>query len=271
MRMTEKKFNFRFSIFLLAGMILVAIVSTVFEMRDPGARLVMQLIAGLGAVMGVVNTVLSANGNIWTFVFGFIDVVCCSIVYFDSGIMGTFALHVLYFLPMQFVGWWQWRKRGAGTKAELTESGEMETAKVRARRLTPRHWFYVALAFVAGTAATYAVLYYIDLAQFNAGQLTEIDRSKILLDATVVMLNIIGQVLMSMAYMEQWYIWNLVNVFSIWLWANRLMTPDAGGYTVVMIIKYVFYLLNSINGLRIWWRLSGKDAECCQPKKHGCC
>ena len=140
--MTEKKFNLWFSIFLLAGMITVVIIDTLFEIKNPDARLAMLLIAGLGAVMGVVNIVLSANGNIWTFVFGLVDVLCCSIIYLDSGIIGTFALHVLYFLPMQFVGWWQWRKRGAGVKAELNDKGEMETAKVRARRLSLKNWVY---------------------------------------------------------------------------------------------------------------------------------
>lgn len=258
--MTEKKFNLWFSIFLLAGMITVVIIDTLFEIKNPDARLAMLLIAGLGAVMGVVNIVLSANGNIWTFVFGLVDVLCCSIIYLDSGIIGTFALHVLYFLPMQFVGWWQWRKRGAGVKAELNDKGEMETAKVRARRLSLKNWGYLAVGFIVGTCFTYFLLYFIDLSQFNAGHIVEIDKSKILLDAVVVTLNILGQVLMSVAYMEQWYIWNLVNIFSILLWINRLASPEAGGYAIVMLIKYIFYLLNSINGLRIWFRLSRKAA-----------
>lgn len=271
MKLTEKKFNLWFSIFLLAGMIAVVVIDTAFEIQNLDARLAMQLIAGFGAVMGVVNTVLSANGNIWTFVFGFIDVVCCSIVYLDSGIMGTFALHVFYFLPMQFIGWWQWSKRGAKAMAEINEDGERETAKVRARRMTGKQWAYLSAALLVGIAVSYAALYYIDLAKFNAGRLAEMDKAKILLDATVVTLNILGQVLMSMAFMEQWYIWNLVNVFSILLWTNRLAVPDAGGYALVMVIKYVFYLLNSINGLRIWLHLSRNHREMMPQKKHGCC
>lgn len=271
MKITEKRFNLWFSIFLFVGMVSVVIIDTIFEIKDPDARLAIQLIAGFGAIMGVVNTVLSANGNIWTFVFGLIDVACCSIVYFDSGIMGTFALHVFYFLPMQFVGWWQWRKRGAGTRAEINEHGEAETAKVRARRLSAKNWIYLAFGFIAGTAISYAALYYIDLAKFNSGQIAAIDKAKILLDATVVTLNILGQVLMSTAYMEQWYIWNLVNVFSIMLWTNALFGAASGSYAVVMLVKYVLYLLNSINGLRIWLRLSRDNTEIAPHKKHGCC
>ena len=68
---------------------------------------------------------------------------------------------------------------------------------------------------------------------------------------------------MSWAYMDQWYLWNLVNVFSILLWTNRLMSAGSDSYTIVMVIKYSFYLLNSINGLRIWLKLSRPQPESC--------
>lgn len=269
MRINEKKFNFWFSLFLLVAMIAIAVFNFVFQIGDPNAKLAMQIIAGLGAIMGVTNTVLSANGNIWTFLFGILDVVCCSIVYWDSGIMGTFAMHVFYFLPMQFVGLWQWRKRGAG-RTERNSEGKVEVSKVKARRLTGRNWAFLVAGFILGTAVLFAVLYYIDLEKFRAGSISEIDRSKILLDSTVVALNVIGQILMSLAFTEQWYVWILVNICSIMLWTNRLLSPESTGYNVVMVVKYVLYLLNSLNGLRIWLNLAKKGQL--QPhKEHGCC
>lgn len=270
MRLNEKKFNFWFSLFLLCGMIAVAVFNFVFEIGNPDARLAIEVIAGLGAIMGVTNTVLSANGSLWTFLFGILDVVCCSIVTWDSGLMGNFGMHVFYFLPMQFVGLWQWRKRGAGIKAEVNAEGEKEVAKVRARRLCPKHWAYLAVGFVLGTAATFAVLYFVDLEKFRAGSILEINKQKILLDAIVVVLNIIGQILMSLAFTEQWYIWISVNVFSIMLWTNTLLSAEASSYTAVMALKYVFYLLNSVNGLRIWLKLA-KKGEFHAHIGHGCC
>ena len=126
-------------------------------------------------------------------------------------------------------------------------------------------------AFVAGTALAYGILYWIDLAQMNKGYIQEIDKAKILLDATVVVLNILGQVLMSFAYADQWYLWNLVNIFSIMLWTNRLLSDQASSYTIVMVIKYSFYLLNSINGLRIWLKLSKEGHDEIATERNGCC
>ncbi len=62
-----------------------------------------------------------------------------------------------------------------------------------------------------------------------------------------------------MAYMEQWYVWTLVNLSSIVLWSVNLATTPGSAYTVVMLIKYVFYLLNGLNAIRIWLKLSHKE------------
>ena len=250
----EKRFNLAFNIFLVTGMLVALVITTAFKMQQPGVKTFMLLLASFGALMGVVNTVLSANGHILTFVFGFIDVLIATIVYLDNGIMGNFALHAFYFLPMQFIGFWQWRKRGARVKGE--EGGD---TRVNARRLTGRQWAILAAGVAAGITVLYFLLTYIDGAKMAAGRLDAVSKPKILLDAVVMTLNIAGQVLLSFAYMEQWYIWILVNISSISLWAVALAGGTGSGNAAVMLIKYVFYLLNSLNGLRIWLNLSRKS------------
>ena len=51
----------------------------------------------------------------------------------------------------------------------------------------------------------------------------------------------------------------VVNLSNIGLWSAAMVSSPESGYTVVMLIKYIFYLVNSINGLRIWLRLSRKS------------
>ena len=264
-RFNDKKFNFWFNMFILVGMITAVVVVNILKIRTQDAITVKQIVVTIGAIMGVVNTVLSANGNIWTFLFGVLDVSIGAYANYDSGNMGQFAQHAFYFLPMQFIGYWQWRKRGAGRKIVKSESAEdgaesvkvkTEVSKVKARRLTGRQWIYVGIAIILGTALCYGILYWVDLKLLEAGKIAEIDKAKLFLDAFVLVLNLIGQILMSWAYMDQWYLWNLVNIFSILLWTNRLMSAESDSYTIVMVIKYSFYLLNSINGLRIWLKLS---------------
>ena len=242
--MSDKQFNKWFSAILMGLMVVVIAITTVFKLQQPDARVVMLIIAALGSVMGVASTVLSANGIIWTFIFGILDVTFCCIVAADNQIWGNFALHLFYFLPMQFVGIWQWRKRGAqGAKSE-----------VKARRLTGKQGLITVASVLAGLALVYFVLIQIKLNTVGA----DFDRSQVFFDAAVTTFNIAGQILMSLAFYEQWYLWILVNISSIFLWGGTMMSSAASSYTVVMFIKYCFYLVNSINGLRIWWKLSKK-------------
>lgn len=250
MMKSNGKFNLWFNVFILVGMTVAVLLTNIYKLQQPGARHFMLIFASIGALTGVMNTVLSANGNIWTFLFGVIDVSIASIVAFDSSIRpggepvwGNFALHAFYFLPMQFVGWWQWRKRGATSKEKVT-----------ARRLTASQGALTAGALAIGTVVAYFILCAVSGKESADGSL----RMLILFDAAVFVLNVMGQVLMSLAFMEQWIIWLLVNVFSILLWADKAMSSPDSSYTVVMVIKYSFYLLNSINGLRIWLQLSRK-------------
>ena len=244
--MTDKKFNKIFSSVLMGAMVVAIAVTTAFKLQEPGARTALILIAALGSVMGVASTVLSANGLIWTFVFGILDVVFCLIVDADNGIWGDFSMHLFYLLPMQFIGIWQWRKRGAeGAKTE-----------VKARRLTGRQRWVVAAATLAGLAVIYGILLTIKLKTVAP---EEVNRLQVFSDAARTTFNIAGQILMSLAFYEQWWLWALVNVASISLWGSTMLSSEASSYTVVMFIKYCFYFVNSINGIRIWYRLSRED------------
>ena len=230
----------------MALMVVAIAITTVFKLQEPEARTLLILIAATGSVMGVASSVLSANGIIWTFLFGLLDIACCLIVDADNGIWGDFSMHLFYLLPMQIVGIWQWRKRGAsGSKQE-----------VKARRLTGRQRWLITGAVAAGLAAVYGILIAIKYATVAP---EEINRVQVFADASRTTFNIAGQILMSLAFYEQWYLWILVNIASIILWGSTMLSSTASSYTVVMFVKYCFYLINSLNGLRIWYNLSRRD------------
>lgn len=252
--MNEKKFNKIFGTTLMVLMIAVIVCITIIKAGREDAKLPLLLIASFGTLMGFMSAILSANGYIWTFLFGILDVAACSVVTADNGAWGDFGLHVFYLLPMQFVGIWQWRRRGAkGAKKE-----------VQARRLTWKQRGYIAAGSLAVLAVAYVILLKIQAATIAPGM--EVNKAKVFFDAAVLTFNIVGQILMSLAYMEQWVLWNVVNVSNIGLWGIIMVTEPQGDYTIVMFVKYCFYLVNSINGLRIWLKLSQAPAphgQCC--------
>ena len=105
--MTEKTFNKWFSGILMGLMVVTIGITTVFKLQEPEARTLLILVAALGSVMGVASSVLSANGIIWTFLFGLLDIACCLVVDADNGIWGDFSMHLFYLLPMQIIGIWR--------------------------------------------------------------------------------------------------------------------------------------------------------------------
>ncbi len=245
--MTEKTFNKWFSSILMGLMVVTIGIATIFKLQEPEARTLLIIVAALGSVMGVASSVLSANGIIWTFLFGLLDIVCCLIVDADNGIWGDFTMHLVYLLPMQLIGIWQWRKLGATKDKEVT-----------ARRLTSRQRWIVFGSVVAGLAAVYGILIAI---KFYTVAPEEINRTQVFADAARTTFNIAGQILMSLAFYEQWHLWILVNIASIVLWGSTMLSSAASSYTVVMFIKYCFYLVNSLNGLRVWYRLSQTEQK----------
>ncbi len=244
--MDNKVFNKYFSAFILIGMTVVTILATALKLggAEPEARTLL-LVSAFGALMGVAATVASANGKVITFLFGLLDVaiygaICLINWKNGSSGLGNAILHFVYFVPMQFVGFFQWKRRGNN-----------DEGSVKARRLNPKQRWLATGVFLAGSVVTYFII-----AQFDKSAATTFIKTAVVLDVLPLMCNIIGQFLMSTAYMEQWIFWIGVNIFSITMWSFTLRNDPSSSYALIYIIKYSFYLLNSLNGLRNWLNLS---------------
>lgn len=238
--MTEKQFNKYFNAFILIGMAVVTVLVTAIKFRSAENGQWLLLISAFGSLMGVLCTVLSANGHILTFLFGLIDVSIYGAMCLAGARYGNAALHLLYFLPMQFIGFFQWKKRGAKADKE-----------VKARRLSGKQWLLYSGLFLAGLVIAYYVLLAMDKTE-AAG----VVKWLVLMDAFSMICNLIGQFLLSTAYMDQWFFWIGVNVSTIIMWVLTLRQDPSSAYATIYIVKYSFYLLNSFNGLRIWLNLS---------------
>ena len=233
-------FNKIFNAFILIGMAVVTILVTGIKLQGAESGRALLIIAAVGSLAGVLANVLSANGRILTFLFGLIDVTVYGAMCLTGAKYGNAALHLLYFLPMQVIGFVQWKKRGAG-----------EGKQVHARRLDGRKWLLYGSIFLVGLVIAYFVLCALDKTE-AAG----VVRWLVLTDALSMMCNVLGQYLMSTAYMEQWIFWIGVNIASVVMWVLTLRQTPESSYALIYVVKYSFYLLNSLNGLRIWLALS---------------
>ena len=241
--MSEKTSTKLFNYFIFFGMLVCVLIASIINIRNNPSETALQIVVAFGAMFGVTSTILAAQGNIMNFVVGLLGAVIETYVLWKNGVTSMFLLYLFYFIPMDFVGFFPWRKRDASVHKA-----------VKAQRMDGRKWLYVALGYVAVAAVAFGISYFAGQHSLGSGV-----PAKLVMDALTTAAYVMAIIMMTFAYMEQWYIWTLVNLSSIVLWAVNLATTPESTYTVVMLIKYVFYLLNGLNAIRIWLRLSRKE------------
>ena len=217
--------------FLIVGVIASNIIYSVLSGN-------VDIVGSIAGIAGVLCVVLVAKGNIWNYLFGIVNVSMYAYISYKASLYGDAALNALYYVPMQFVGWWQWRKRGAAVSQ--AEAGG-EGVQVKARRFTWHQRAILALGCAAGVIAVgYVLKHFGDPQPFK--------------DSATTVLSIVAQALMALAFMEQWALWIITNVISVVMWCICVVRGEA--HAAVMVIMWVFYLLNSLNGFRVWLKLS---------------
>ena len=220
--------------FLIAGVIATNIVYSILTGT-------IDAVGSVASIAGVLCVVLVAKGSIWNYMFGIVNVSLYAWISYKAALYGDAALNAFYYVPMQFIGWWQWRRRGAAVSdAEADGHG----VQVRARRFT---WSQRAIlaggCIVAVTACGFI--------------LKELGDPQPFKDSTTTILSIVAQALMALAFMEQWVLWIITNIVSVVMWCICVARGEA--HAGVMVIMWTFYLLNSINGFRVWLKLSSSS------------
>jgi nicotinamide mononucleotide transporter len=184
--------------------------------------------------------VLVAKGSIWNYIFGLVNVSMYAYISYKASLYGDAALNALYYVPMQFIGWWQWRKRGAAMSVAETSG---DGVHVKARRFTWKQRAVLAIGCAASVIVGGLILEYVgDPQPFK--------------DSTTTVLSIVAQALMALAFMEQWILWIITNIVSVAMWGVCVARGEA--HAALMLIMWIFYLLNSINGFRVWLKLSSR-------------
>lgn len=214
-----------FDYFLIAGIIIANLAYSVLTGH-------VDIVGSVTGIAGVLCVVLVAKGNIWNYFFGIINVSLYAWLSFKSELYGDAVLNAIYYLPMQFVGIWQWRNRGA----------DKGTSKVRARKLGTSGRVLLLVAVSVLTALTgYALERLGDPQPYK--------------DAATTVMSIAAQLLMVLAFAEQWVLWIATNIISVIMWLILAVQGESQAY--LMVLMWIFYLMNSVNGLRIWLKMAG--------------
>lgn len=221
----NKIFDFSFIAF---GLLVQVVTYFITNSLNPHSLTLVSLISGC---LGVCSVCLAAQGNIWTYAFGFGQVLTFTWLCWTQRFYGTIAINAYYFGTMVY-GIFVWKKR-------LRSEGVSELENER--RVVPRSLTPAVVTAILGATVCASTLVGWGLSAWT-------DDTQPYLDAYTTVPALVAQVLMILVYREHWFIWLAIDILSVALWLR------AGDYC--MAAQYVFWCMNCLYGLRRWQKLS---------------
>lgn len=180
----------------------------------------------LGFVTGAFGVYLVVKENVWNFPVGIANSAFFLVLFAGARLYGDAALQV-FFIALGFQGWYLWLRGGENH--------------------TPLHVERASLRLLAGVAA-FVVAATTALTLF----FRYVNDSAPFLDAFITVLSLGAQYLLNRKAVENWWLWMLMDVVSIYLYFTK-------GLHLTAVLYFVFLGL-CIAGLRNWLKIMSRRA-----------
>ena len=185
------------------------------------------------AVTGVCCVILTGKGKRSSFIFGLVNTILYAIVALGAKYYGEVMLNLIYYLPMNFVGFIAWKKY-------MND----ETGEVVKERLS------LSKSIVVYAITAVSIVIYGFILKRMGGNLPYVDSM-----STVV--SVVAQVLSIKRLTEQWGLWIVVDIVTVFMWAVDFMK---GGETISTLAMWSIYLINAFIMFIRWYKEAKKNA-----------
>ncbi|HVD92427.1 MAG TPA: nicotinamide riboside transporter PnuC [Vicinamibacterales bacterium] len=175
----------------------------------------------IAVAAGLANVYLTVRQNIWCWPVGVVMVSLYIYIFFQAKLYSDAGLNV-FFLVMQFYGWYEWTR------------GPVEHA--RSLRPVTRLSRRGGIVTIAGVLAGTVVL--------GTGMHQHTDAALPYPDAFTTMLSVFAQFLMTRKILENWTLWMIADVIYIGVYLIKSLYWTAG--------LYVVFLVLCVQGYREW-------------------
>ena len=182
-------------------------------------------VAVISAVCGFLYTVLAGKGKISCYLFGLTGSAFYGYLAFANSLFGNLALYVLYYIPMQIAGIFNWKNHLKKETNEIYKTS-LETSKR----------FVLVVSSVL-------------LCVLICGVLVLLKDSHPVLDGCATALSLVGMYLTVKRCIEQWVVWFIVNLLSVIMWISVINSGTRAYSTVLM---WFVYLLLSVYFYTEW-------------------
>ena len=177
----------------------------------------------IAVACGLANIYLTVRQNIWCWPVGVVMVSLYIYIFFHAKLYSDAGLNV-FFLVMQFYGWYQW------TRGPVEHARSLSAVT----RLSQRGWILTALGSIAGAAVLGTVMH-----RFTDAALPYVD-------SFTTALSVIAQFLLTRKILENWTLWIIADVIYIAMYTYKDLFWTAG--------LYVVFLILCVQGYREWLR-----------------
>lgn len=192
------------------------------------------LVGIIMAITGVICVVMTGKGKVSSYIFGMVNTVLYAYIAYGAKYYGDVMLYLLYYVPMNVVGWVMWNKHIS-----------VETKEVEKKRMKGNGLVIILIGSAIGI-----FLYGLILKRMGG--------SLPFADGLTTVLSVVAQILCVKRYMEQWVLWIIINVVSVFMW---IMAFINGGESVATLIMWSIYLINAIFMFVKWYSESRRVEE----------
>ena len=173
----------------------------------------------VSALTGVACVICTGKGKLSAYLFGLINCVLYAIISYKAKLYGETMLNALYYVPMQFIGFYIWSKN---MNKETNEVNKIHmTNKVRL--------FWLATMIIATIGYGFILKWMGDAMPF--------------VDSFTTVSSVVAMIVSVKMYSEQWWIWIAVDVFTVYMW---LVNFIQGSENMATLLMWVVYLANAI-------------------------
>ena len=177
----------------------------------------------LGTAVGIIYLWLEYRASIYLWIAGIIMPAIYIFIYYDAGLYADFGINI-YYLLIALYGWVAWKTGFTLSGKKKKKSGELPISHA------PTHiWPRIVAAYiVAQLFITWVLVEYTDSTVPIA-------------DSFTTALSIVGMWMLARKYIEQWWVWCIVDVASSALYIYKELYFTAALYAVYAIIAIFGY------------------------------
>ena len=178
----------------------------------------------IGTFIGLIYLWLEYRASIYLWIVSIIMPAIYIFIYYEAGLYADFGINI-YYLGAAVYGWFIW-KYGNKTK---------EQKELPITSMPKRNWLKLFIVFII---AQFVIAW--ALINFN-------DSNVPCWDAFTTALSIIGMWMLARKYLEQWWIWIVVDIVCVGLYIYKELYFTSG--------LYALYAIIAISGWWNWKRL----------------